>query len=83
MGVSLNRTEGWTQARIAEAKGWDEKTVRFRVKYHDALPTAARKATVDGMFDEGHLESIVNVTVDVDALAPWLTTEQVARVATS
>lgn len=79
----LWKEEGWTQQRIARAKGHvtkddeaDETTVRLRCKLHTDLCDAARKATVDGMFDEGHGIAIIGLTVDVHDLQPWLTTAQ-------
>lgn len=67
---------GWTQQRIAEAKGCGVPMVCRRIGWHELLPTRARKAVCDGTFDEGHLEPISTVTCDVASLAPWLTTEQ-------
>jgi site-specific DNA-methyltransferase (adenine-specific) len=72
----LWKDEGWTQRRIADAKGWDERQVRSRIRFHTVLPDKARRATGDGLFDEGHDEAILSVSGDVAGLSPWLTTEQ-------
>jgi hypothetical protein len=72
----LNRQEGWTQQRIADAKGTDESTVGLRIKMHMSLPNITRKATLDGTFDEGHLIALMRVTLDVQGLSHWLTSEQ-------
>ena len=72
----LWKVEGWTQQRIADAKGVDVMVVSRRVRWHEGLPKAARKAVSDGILDEGHIEAIFGVTSDVASLAPWLTTEQ-------
>jgi len=58
----LNKDEGWTQQRIADAKGVDVPTVSRRVRWHEKLPQVARKATCDGTFDEGHLIAFDGVT---------------------
>lgn len=72
----LWKDEGWTQARIGAAKGCDVPTVSRRVKWHSSLPSVARQATCDGIFDEGHCEALSSLTCDVASLARWLTTEQ-------
>ena len=70
----LWKEEGWTQPRIAEAKGVKVPQVSLRCKLHGSLPDLARKATSDGVFDEGHCEAVMAVTSDVGSLSPWLTT---------
>lgn len=72
----LWKDEGWTQARIGAAKGCDVPTVSRRVKWHSSLPSVARQATCDGIFDEGHCEALSSLTCDVASLARWLTTDQ-------
>jgi site-specific DNA-methyltransferase (adenine-specific) len=72
----LWKEEGWTQQQIAEAKACGEATIRLRCKLHTALPDVAKKATVDGILDEGHLIPVSGVSVDVHGFAAWLTTEQ-------
>lgn len=70
----LWKTEGWTQARIAEAKGVDRAAVVRRCGWHTSLPASARAAVCDGILDEGHCEALSSVTCDVAPLAAWLTT---------
>lgn len=72
----LATQEGWTQQRIADAKGWDRPTVSRRIRWHTSLPEAAKQAVCDGLFDEGHLEAISGVLCDVAHFSPWLTTTQ-------
>lgn len=67
---------GWTQQRIADAKGCDRAQVARRVNWHDALPQVARTAVCDGTLDEGHLEAISSAVCDVAQLNHWLTTTQ-------
>ena len=71
--LRLRDEEGWTQQRIAAAKGVDQPTVSRRLRYH-GLPAPVKRAVCDGDLTEGHLEAIATVVCDV-ALAPWLTTE--------
>lgn len=70
----LARAEGWTQDRIARAKGVNAETAGLRVRLHDGLPDAAKAATQDGILDEGHCAAVLGVTQDVLELRPWLTT---------
>lgn len=72
----LNEVEGWDFKKIGAAKGISESQAALRARLHLSLPKAAKKATVDGVFDEGHVVPILGVTVDVNSLDPWLTTEQ-------
>ena len=72
----LSEDAGWTQERIAKAKGWDRAMVTYRIGWHTALPKAAKKAVCDGLFDEGHCQAISTVMCDVTHFAPWLTSEQ-------
>ena len=72
----LNKDEGWTQQRIANAKGCDVPTVSRRVKWHTSLCEPARQAVCDNVFDEGHIESLSVVTCDIASIATWLTTRQ-------
>lgn len=72
----LNKEEGWTARRIGEAKGLTESQAALRVRLHEQLPQATKKATVDGLFDEGHAVAILGVTVDINSFSLWLTTSQ-------
>lgn len=67
---------GWTQQRIADAKGCGVPMVSRRVGWHESLPPEARKATCDGTLDEGHLEAVSSLTCDVASFHNWLTTTQ-------
>lgn len=69
----LARAEGWTQDRIARAKGCDVPTVSLRIKAHECAP-AIKAAALDGMFDEGHVVAVLGVSLDVQTLSSWLTT---------
>lgn len=72
----LWRVEGWTQQRIAEAKGCSRTDVVLRCRLHESCPDVARAAVSDGLFDESHLRAVIEVVSDVRQLAPWLTTAQ-------
>lgn len=72
----LWKEEGWTQKQIALAKLWDEATVSLRCKLHIQLSKCAKQATLDGLFEEGHCIAVLGVTLDVQSLEPWLTTEE-------
>ncbi|MBC8354570.1 MAG: ParB/RepB/Spo0J family partition protein [Planctomycetes bacterium] len=72
----LWKEEGWTQKQIALAKAWDEATVSLRCKLHNQLPKIAKQATLDGLLEEGHCIAVLAVTLDVQSLEPWLTTEE-------
>ena len=72
----LWKDEGWTQQRIADAKGCDRRTVVRRCGFHESLCKAATDAVCDGMFDEGHCEAVSDVMCDVAQFGKWLTTEQ-------
>jgi ParB-like chromosome segregation protein Spo0J len=72
----LWKEEGWTQQRIADAKGVQRDLVTRRCGWHEDLCEAARAAVCNGTFDEGHAKAVseVCVTLHTDALSPWLTT---------
>ncbi len=72
----LSHEEGWTQQRIADAKGWSRPDVANRIRLHQALPERARQAVLDGLFDEGHCQAVMAVVLDVQHFSIWLTTEQ-------
>lgn len=67
--------EGWTQERIAVAKGVSRPVVTKRVRYH-FLPMAAKDYVRQGLLTEGHLDEIAGMFV-VEHLAPWIDTERV------
>lgn len=67
---------GKTKRDIAKALGVDETTVGYRIKWHESITGKARQAVLDGIIDEGHLTAISGVTLDVQSLHPWLTTDQ-------
>ena len=72
----LWKEEGWTQQRIAEAKGCPRQLVVNRCAWHRSLPKPASAAVSDGLLNEGHCEAISSLLSDVGHLQPWLTTEQ-------
>lgn len=71
----LSKEEGWTQERIAAAKGWSQPAVSMRINWHLRLPQKARAAVYDGLLDEGHLQAVSSVVCDV-IYSEWLTTEE-------
>jgi hypothetical protein len=72
----LAKEEGWTQQRIADAKGVAQKQVSYRIKWHESLPETARKAVFDNILEEGHIEAVSDVVFDGEYLAPWLSISQ-------
>lgn len=66
---------GWTQERIAKAKGCSKSLVCERIKYHSELPSSAKRACSDGLLDEGHIRELF-IEVRMSELNPWLTTSQ-------
>lgn len=66
--------EGWTQERIAQAKGVTQQMVSLRLKLH-ALPDKVKRFTSQGELTEAHLIEIARLQVDL-YLSPWLTTAQ-------
>lgn len=67
---------GWTQERIAKAKGCDRTSVALRLALHEHLPKSGKKAVLDGLLDEGHCVAVLGLMLDVQQLNPWLTTSQ-------
>lgn len=65
----LHDEEGWTQARIAQAKGVAQQMVSLRMSLH-GLPPAVKSFTSQGILSEAHLAEIQRVQVN---LYPWLT----------
>lgn len=68
----LRDEEGWTQERIAQAKGVSRTMIVFRLKLN-AMPETIKRYVRQGELTEGHLTEIGQVLVD---LHPWLTTQQ-------
>lgn len=66
---------GWTQDRIAKAKGVDRSTVANRLRFHRDLPKAARKAVLGELLGEQHCQEILSVVLGAQHSA-WLTTDQ-------
>jgi hypothetical protein len=66
---------GWTQERIAKAKGTQQARVAQRLKLHRELPKSARKGVFDGLLEEAHCEAVLSVVFDVE-YSSWLTTAQ-------
>jgi len=70
----LRDKEGWTQQRIAKAKGVDQGRVSKRLKMH-GLSEQIKEFMRQGLLKEGHLEEIISLCVDAH-FSSWLTTEQ-------
>lgn len=66
----LRDQEGWTQQRIAAAKGVDKGTVSRRIAWH-FLPDSVKRHVGTGGLTEGHLKEIVE-GVGTFQLLPWL-----------
>ncbi|MEM7738655.1 MAG: hypothetical protein AAF267_23025 [Deinococcota bacterium] len=71
----LATEEGWTQQRIAEAKGVSRQSVVNRIKYA-ALADEVKSLVSDGFLTEGHLEPISAICPTSD-MSSWLTPAQI------
>ena len=71
----LANEEGWTQQRIAEAKGQSKGVVAERIRYH-ALPDNVKDMCSDGVLTEGHLQPISTLVLTSE-LHDWLTLDQI------
>jgi len=72
----LRDEEGWTQKRIARAKGVSQTLVSMRLRLH-TLSDRAKDFITQGVIDEKHLIEITQgITRVIDSFFPWLTTEQ-------
>jgi site-specific DNA-methyltransferase (adenine-specific) len=71
----LRDEEGWTQERIASAKGISQPMVTYRLKLHDKLPEEIKKFITQGKLEETHCREIINLSLEL-YFSPWLTTEQ-------
>lgn len=65
---------GWTQQRIAKAKGVSQGTVSERLKFN-TVSDKVKEFIGKGLLDEFHLREICQLSA-ADNLSPWLTTEQ-------
>ncbi len=65
---------GWTQERIARAKGFSRPKVTERLKYADMSTSVLECFVRSDFLKEGHAAEIVQLS-DSDNLAPWLTLE--------
>jgi ParB/RepB/Spo0J family partition protein len=70
----LHDEEGWTQERIAKAKGITQAMVSLRLRLH-ALPDTINQFINQGLLKEAHLIEISQIQIDLYFL-PWLTDEQ-------
>ena len=61
----LWKDEGWTQERIAEAKGWQRTNCPRGFAGITVTSESACRAVCDGLLDEGHFEAISTVMCDV------------------
>jgi len=64
---------GWTQQRIADAKGVAQNTVAWRLKLHDETSDKVKESICQKLIDEDHLYEIFQLSVD-RYLSPWLST---------
>jgi ParB-like chromosome segregation protein Spo0J len=62
---------GWTQQRIADAKGVSQSTVKFRLKFSEFSPTIIEKFSTSECLNERHAREL-NELVPGTNLAPWL-----------
>lgn len=69
----LRDEEGWTQERIAGAKGVQQSRVSERLKWY-GLSDAVKEVIQQGALDEGHLREITTLSI-VGYLSGWLTTK--------
>lgn len=72
----LRDEEGWTQERIAKAKGVSQALVAMRLRLH-SLSERVKSFIRQKQIDEGHLIEITQgISHLIPAFSPWLTTEQ-------
>ncbi|SMB96257.1 DNA modification methylase [Thermanaeromonas toyohensis ToBE] len=69
----LHEEEGWSQKKIAAAKGVAESLVSERIAWHK-LPDKVKKLVLSGDLTEAHLRRIWGVILPVE-FTLWLTTE--------
>lgn len=69
----LRDEEGWTQEKIAGAKGVSQKTVSLRLKLHQ-LPNTIKSFIRQGILTERHFEEITKLYAG-EYLHPWITPE--------
>ena len=65
---------GWTQERIAQAKGLKQGIVSYRLKLNQ-LPEEIKDFISQGLLKEAHLTETLSLSVDL-YFSPWLTTSQ-------
>jgi site-specific DNA-methyltransferase (adenine-specific) len=71
----LNSLPGWTQERIAKAKGVSQKTVSLRLKLND-FDEIVKEFIHQGILEETHLIQFLGLYIDV-YFADWLTLETI------
>jgi len=69
----LRDDEGWTQERIAKAKGTNRTQVSRRLKWHDNVPKEINEYVHQEKLTEKHLEDITLLCIDAH-FRDWLTT---------
>jgi site-specific DNA-methyltransferase (adenine-specific) len=69
--------QGWTQKKIAKAKGVVQSLVSERITLH-RLPSDIKDFIDQGLIEEGHLREISSLSI-VRYFSDWLTTEQAQR----
>ena len=66
---------GWTQERIAEAKGVSQSFVAMRLQLAELPESVLAQFVKNDCLKEGHALEIVKLS-NFDNLSPWLTAEQ-------
>jgi len=70
----LSDEEGWTQEKIADAKGVSRPMVSFRVKLHQ-LSDEIKSYVTQGLLTETHMRRISELLLELH-FSPWLTSDQ-------
>lgn len=70
----LRNVEGWTQEKIAKAKGVSQVMVDYCLELH-TMPDKIKDFVTQGSLQESHLTEIMKLSVDLH-LSPWLTSRQ-------
>lgn len=70
----LRDEEGWTQEKIARAKGVSQAIVSYRLKLHDNLPNEIKGFITQGNLEETHCREISQLSLEL-YFSSWLTTE--------
>ena len=69
----LRDEEGWTQERIAKAKGISRPLVANRLRFNDQLPDTIKSNVSQEQLTEGHLKEFMTLFLE-EHFTHWLTT---------